>query len=589
MKRFLSAFISATFLYAILIPPFLHAQSDRVFLAVLDLDVSSGIPDYAKVSLSDLLREQLWKTGRFRVVDRNNMERIMKEQGFQLADCTSKECAVQVGRLLGVQKMVTGNISMLGKTYILSAQMTDVETGEIVRMASDRCSGCELDQLLTSIDEVAKEMAGVAAGEVAPPKITGGIQVRSIPTGAAVTLNGKQMGNTPALIEQLRPGMYQVEVAKDRYLAFQKRVEVKDTMVEVEAKLDLDPTQIAPVLGSLDITTEPAGARVFLDGEPVGTTPTLLENVDPGVHRLSFTKWGYVATETAVKVGTEKMPVKVTLKRLATLKITGDPPGARISLDGSFLGQTPQETTVSPGEHKIEITKQGYVTYRDEFEVKAEDTKTIEYKLLMVEGAVLEAKPPKKKSTGKTAKGFYYTGVAMALLGGISGSALSISAGMREEHLDEDDSGMKTGSYISYGVGGAGFATMLLSYILMPPQTGRQRAHLFGFTGVDIALTGAVLALQMSLIGAGTRSEYEEETDPDWILLHRDRIENWNSWLYISYGIVGAGALMSLISFIAAPAEKPLVTEIPVGKGFSIAPEMTVLPDGGTLRARVGF
>jgi len=51
------------------------------FIAVLDLDIAKGIPVEAKISLSDLMREQLWKTGRFRVIDRNNMQRILNEQG----------------------------------------------------------------------------------------------------------------------------------------------------------------------------------------------------------------------------------------------------------------------------------------------------------------------------------------------------------------------------------------------------------------------------------------------------------------------------------------------------------------------------
>ncbi|MDI6640975.1 MAG: CsgG/HfaB family protein, partial [Elusimicrobiota bacterium] len=67
--------------------------------------------------VSDLLRTELVKIGKFKVLDRANMESILAEQKFQISGCTDQECAVKIGKLLNVQQVVVG--TFLEKYYIL--------------------------------------------------------------------------------------------------------------------------------------------------------------------------------------------------------------------------------------------------------------------------------------------------------------------------------------------------------------------------------------------------------------------------------------------------------------------------------------
>jgi TolB-like protein len=132
----------------------------KIFLAVLNLDNKGGVTNEECSLLSESLRENFLKTGRYRIVDRKNMDNILKEQSFQLSDCTSESCIVQVGKLLGVEKMAFGSIGKLGDQYLISIQTINVETGEIDKMASRRSLGsvAELENLL---GEIAFEIAGV--------------------------------------------------------------------------------------------------------------------------------------------------------------------------------------------------------------------------------------------------------------------------------------------------------------------------------------------------------------------------------------------------------------------------------------------
>ena len=63
------------------------------------------------------------------MVERNQMEEILNEQGFQQSGCTSAECAAEVGALLGVQNMVSGSFGLLGNTYTIDAKLCIYRVG----------------------------------------------------------------------------------------------------------------------------------------------------------------------------------------------------------------------------------------------------------------------------------------------------------------------------------------------------------------------------------------------------------------------------------------------------------------------------
>ncbi len=90
-----------------------------------------GVSKIVSSTVSDLLRTELFKLKIFRVIERSEMKTILKEQEFQLSGCTETECAVEVGRLLSVKKILIGTIGKLGKKYIINARIVDVGKGEV--------------------------------------------------------------------------------------------------------------------------------------------------------------------------------------------------------------------------------------------------------------------------------------------------------------------------------------------------------------------------------------------------------------------------------------------------------------------------
>jgi hypothetical protein len=99
------------------------------------------------------------------------MDRVLKEQGFQASGlCDGNECAVEVGRVLGIDRMVVGSIGKIGSMYIINVRMVDVSTGEILASVR-RTQDWELKYLLTNlVPQVAKSLAsGVQEETVAAP------------------------------------------------------------------------------------------------------------------------------------------------------------------------------------------------------------------------------------------------------------------------------------------------------------------------------------------------------------------------------------------------------------------------------------
>jgi serine/threonine-protein kinase len=101
----------------------------------------------------------------------------------------------------------------------------------------------------------------------------------------------------------------------------------------------LGPAETAkPRLMSLyRVVSEPVGATVLIDGQPKdGVTPLDLELI-PDVEYVISVKLPHFATKSATlkaSVGTEVRPIQFRLAQAASLKVTSEPPGASMTLDG---------------------------------------------------------------------------------------------------------------------------------------------------------------------------------------------------------------------------------------------------------------
>lgn len=111
----------------------------RIKVAVMNLESKNVSADTAAL-ISDMLRNDLFTLGKYGVVERSSIDKILKEQAFQQTGCTTTECAVEVGKILNVQQTVIGTVGKLGDRFVINVRLVDVETAELIATASEECS-----------------------------------------------------------------------------------------------------------------------------------------------------------------------------------------------------------------------------------------------------------------------------------------------------------------------------------------------------------------------------------------------------------------------------------------------------------------
>jgi hypothetical protein len=126
----------------------------------------------------------------------------------------------------------------------------------------------------------------------------------------------------------------------------------------VPAALALWPRDTARVLA---IRTDPPGAKVLLDGAPLGATPLERVVVKGRARRLRVEKAGYEPLER--ELGPEEGNLHLALRPAPfAVAVHSEPAGAEVLLDGRPAGLTPLERLEVPGEgrHTVKLRLDGY-------------------------------------------------------------------------------------------------------------------------------------------------------------------------------------------------------------------------------------
>ena len=200
------------------------------------------------------------------------------------------------------------------------------------------------------------------------------VQVSSNPANAMACLDHYTCNLTPVRFTTTPNSAHTITFYKDGYLSFTTQ-SLYTGNPDVTTNLDVTLTAITAQTGSVDLSSHPTDASIWLDNLYQGTTPQLIGGLSPGTHTLVLKKAGYYdSTESFTIVASQTTSGYKQLTPYASTSGYGDirvqsyPVGAAVYVNNNYMGTTISSsalsvTQLSPGSYPVRITLPNYQPY----------------------------------------------------------------------------------------------------------------------------------------------------------------------------------------------------------------------------------
>ena len=97
------------------------------------------------------------QTGVFILYERVLLQDVLEEQNMGLTGALDQSTTAQIGKIYGVDAIVTGIISKFGSTYSVMARLVDTKTAKVIATANINTK--DLDAIAGMTDGLAIELA----------------------------------------------------------------------------------------------------------------------------------------------------------------------------------------------------------------------------------------------------------------------------------------------------------------------------------------------------------------------------------------------------------------------------------------------
>jgi hypothetical protein len=221
------------------------------------------------------------------------------------------------------------------------------------------------------------------------------LYIVSTPEPAKVYLDGTLKGETPLLLSDAASGSHSLQVKRSGYDEWKSTVWFPESGTKTIAAVLNQNTDEFPQ--GINVTSNPAGAEVLLDGLKKGNTPITLNNIAAGIHIVEIGYPGYTPWKSTVDVPEsvfKVISINLTPKadRLpGSINVRSDPGNALVTIDGNYAGQTPANSSLHldslhPGEYTLGLALSGYKSYSMNATISPNQTSYVNVTLIPVSG-----------------------------------------------------------------------------------------------------------------------------------------------------------------------------------------------------------
>lgn len=380
------------------------------FFTILDKDLKNN-KDIA--NLSNDVKESLKSISRFTVSDING--------GFNSSNLLTSEQIVPIGLNNGIDLILTGSIIKMGDDALVNMRLSETVIGKVLFDKQYFAPKNNFDdfktQIINDLNEFMNNLQNYDLDIYNIGTGTSRIRVKSIPSGAKVSLDGVEIGKTPLTLKNVSDTQHTVEawLEKDGIIKdfnvlsndnqiFQFKFDDKtytETLVELDNLVSSEEGYNFEIVANpddkgegrerpkasdirydlrkfkIEVFTEPQNLKVVMDNRDLGASPVTADNIAPGKHNIKLSKQKLIVFKRIIDSYQDKISeLDFNMFKLGRVLISSTPPRAEIFVDNSKLGETPKSVDIPFGSHNVEIRREGYKS--ETYNVNVEEGKTNE-------------------------------------------------------------------------------------------------------------------------------------------------------------------------------------------------------------------
>jgi hypothetical protein len=130
-------------------------------IAIMDFEgIGIGIDEVR--ALTQRLASEIISLDVYQMLERSKIKNIIKEQNLDFSECVGNDCAIEMGKLVGADRMIVGTVSKIGDTYSIDSRMIEVESGEAVISAEFSTQNSIDDVITHGMESISYQLCDMA-------------------------------------------------------------------------------------------------------------------------------------------------------------------------------------------------------------------------------------------------------------------------------------------------------------------------------------------------------------------------------------------------------------------------------------------
>ena len=138
-------------------------ENQKQTIAVVEfVDLEGRVTNFGRFVAEELIT-RLYQTKKFKVIERQLLNKIVAEQKLSLGGMIDQDSARKLGKLLGVDAIASGTVTDLGKSLRVNARLISTNTGEVFAVAAAEIAKDDSVNALMGAISTPSESAGTKA------------------------------------------------------------------------------------------------------------------------------------------------------------------------------------------------------------------------------------------------------------------------------------------------------------------------------------------------------------------------------------------------------------------------------------------